>query len=248
MEKAMGLLKEHFSGDPLAAMKLDAGTFEDLIVLEPEADKDITVAMIEELVSLFKQKPFASTSRACLISRGERMNESAQNKLLKLLEEPAVGDVVFIMAENAQRLLPTVRSRCMRVWLGYPAQTAGPLTEDVRALTASLVYGKGTLAEAWKILSSYEGSREDAAGFLAAFQLFMRNVSVARLAPELPGYAAQDAEWLRASAAKVIQKHADRMRRGVALAEKAQKDIERGDRVRYALREMALALRTGRTI
>jgi len=245
MEKAMELLKSYFADDPLAAEKLEKETFEDLIVLEPEEGKDIGVDMVVDLIALFKQKPFASTGKACLIPEGERMNEHAQNKLLKLLEEPAAGDVILILAENSQRLLPTICSRCMRMWLGYQRPDPGRLTDDIKALTAALIYGKGTFAEAGQVLARYEGSREEAVSFLGSFQLFLRNLSVGRIAAELAWDGTEDGLKLRESAAKVQRKHADRMRRGVALAEKAQRDIERGDRIRYTLRSMALSLQSG---
>ena len=243
-EKAMELLKGHFADDPLAAEKLDGGVFEDLVEIRPEDGKEIKVGMIEGLVAMFKQKPFASTGKACVIEHGERMNAGAQNKLLKLLEEPFGGEAIIILTSNAQRLLPTVRSRCMRLWLGYAGAAPVRLTDDLRALTAALVYGKGPLAEANAILSRYEGSREEASGFLSAFQAFLRGLATGRLVPELAEGGGADGKWLSESAAKVGRKHADRMREGVMLAEKALQDIEHGYRIRYALRGMALAMRS----
>ena len=246
LAKAMELLKGHFADDPLAAKKLGLGVFEDLTILKADEDKDtITVEMIEGLISVFKQKPFASTGKACIIPCGEQMNDQAQNKLLKLLEEPAPGDVILIMTANAERLAQTVRSRCMRIWLGYPKPAGVQLTDDLKKLTASLVYGKGAFAEAGQVFSRYEGSREEAADFIRAFQVFLRRLIVGRLAPGMDGPEAEDESWFRETASKVQPKHADRMRRGVLSAEKALRDIERGDRVRYVLRGMALAMRTG---
>ena len=242
MAKAMELLNVRFADDPAAVTKIENGTFEDLIILEPEEGKDITVDRIKELISMFKLKPFAGTGKACIIPCGERMNEHAQNKLLKLLEEPASGDMIIILAGNAQLLLPTVRSRLMRIWLGYEEPALVIPTDDLRNLVAALIYGKGTLAEANAILSLYEGSREDATTFLGAFQLFLRAFSVGRFSAGLIGDT-KESEWLVESAGKVKQKHADRIRKGVILAEKALRDVERGDRVRYALRSMALSMR-----
>ena len=244
LAKAMELLKEHFSDDPMAAVKLDQGSFEDLTVVEPEeGKKEITAPLIEKLVELFKQKPFASTGRACLMPRGELMNQEAQNKLLKLLEEPAKGNVILILTANAMKLYSTVRSRCMRVWLGYQAPPRGRMTDDIRQLAGALVYRKATLAEAGQILSRYEGSAGEASEFLLAYQLFLRSLIVGRLAPELIGGHDEEGRMMRDSAAKIQEKHAGMMQKGVLLAEKALGSIERGGRVRYAMRSMALATR-----
>ncbi|MCL1895388.1 MAG: hypothetical protein FWG03_02440 [Clostridiales bacterium] len=242
--KAKELLKGFFEDDPYAAEKLDKGVFEDLLEIGAEEGKEITVGMIAGLTGLFKQKPFASTGRACVIEYGERMNAGAQNKLLKLLEEPAGREVIMILTANAQRLLPTVRSRCMRIWLGYGGQAPVRLTDDLRTLTAALIYGKGSLAEANAVFSRYEGSREEAADFLSAFQVFLRGLVTGRLVAELADDGSEDGKWLSGSAAKVGEKHAGRMREGVRLAEKALWEIERGYRIRYALRGMALAMRS----
>jgi len=247
-EKALALLKEHFDDDPEAARKLDLGVFEDLITLEPEDGKELTKDRIEYLSEVFIQKPFASTGKACIIPNGESMNETSQNKLLKLLEEPVAGDVILILAENAEKLLPTVRSRCMRYWLGYPAPEKSSLTEDLRELTSSLIYGKGAFASAGRVLSRYEGSREEAIAFLCAFQLFLRSLLVGRFSAELIVAGDGEEEWFRESSLKIRQKHADRMRKCVLLAESALRDVERdrGVRARYALRGMALSMRQER--
>ena len=254
MDKAMELLIHRFSDDPSAEARLRAGVFEDLLILDKkerwdESEKSensslvIKKEMIEDhLIPFLKQKPFASTGRACIIPDGERMNETAQNKLLKMLEEPAAGSVIIILTENAERLLPTIRSRCMRLWLGYGIPDSGTLTDDIKQLAAALIYGKKTLAEAGAILARYEGSREEAADFLQAFQLFLRSLTVGRYSPDLISGEAGYKDRLIKSAEMVGPKHADLMREGIILAEKAQGEIERGYRVRYALRGMALKI------
>ena len=43
------------------------------------------------------------------------MNEGAQNALLKTLEEPPGSVCLILVTASAQRLLPTIRSRCQRI-------------------------------------------------------------------------------------------------------------------------------------
>ena len=45
------------------------------------------------------------------------MNEAAQNKLLKTLEEPAEGTFFLLTSDNAESLLPTIVSRCSMIKL-----------------------------------------------------------------------------------------------------------------------------------
>jgi DNA polymerase-3 subunit delta' len=46
------------------------------------------------------------------------MNPDAQAALLKTLEEPPAGLTLVLCADDEDRLLPTVRSRCARIRLG----------------------------------------------------------------------------------------------------------------------------------
>lgn len=47
-----------------------------------------------------------------VIHSAETANETAQNKLLKTLEEPPETSVIFLLCGNEYSILPTVRSRC----------------------------------------------------------------------------------------------------------------------------------------
>ncbi len=60
--------------------------------------------------------------RVAIIRDAHRMNDDAQSALLKTLEEPPRDTTLILCADDEERLLPTVRSRCARVRLG----TVGP--------------------------------------------------------------------------------------------------------------------------
>jgi hypothetical protein len=238
---ATTLFKSHFAEDKAAAVKLDEGVFEDLVTVEAEDGKtSIVVKQIEDLTQSFSRKPFASIAKAAAIIDGERMNESAQNKLLKLLEEPPAGYVIAILTSNAELLLPTVRSRCVRKWLGYEESVRAGVDEDAKQLARILIYGKGALAEANALLAKYEESREEATAFLNTFRLFLRDLVVGKYAPALA--AGKTAE----AAAKISDEHAVQMQGDVRLAEEAIREIEVGYRVKYVLRGMALGMRENR--
>jgi hypothetical protein len=58
--------------------------------------------------------------RIALIERADRMNEAAQNALLKTLEEPPSRTHVILAAAEDARLMPTIRSRCAVIRIGLP--------------------------------------------------------------------------------------------------------------------------------
>jgi len=64
-------------------------------------------------------KPSRGRRRVFLIRDAERMNEEAQNALLKTLEEPPGSASLILVTSSAARLLPTIRSRCQCVPFGW---------------------------------------------------------------------------------------------------------------------------------
>ncbi len=53
--------------------------------------------------------------RVAIVDKGERMNRSAENALLKVLEEPPSKTLIIIISNALNSLLPTTRSRCRQL-------------------------------------------------------------------------------------------------------------------------------------
>jgi DNA polymerase-3 subunit delta' len=86
---------------------------------------------VRDLVSDLALLPVEGGARVAIVEAAQRMSEDAQSALLKTLEEPPAGTTVLICADDDERLLPTIRSRCVRVRLG-------PLAiRDVEAVLAA---------------------------------------------------------------------------------------------------------------
>ncbi len=73
---------------------------------------------VRELVTDLALRAAEGGARIAIIESAHRMNEDAQNALLRTLEEPPPGVVIVLCADDEDRLLPTIRSRCVRVRLG----------------------------------------------------------------------------------------------------------------------------------
>jgi len=71
----------------------------------------VLIEQVRELIARMGSKPSRGPVRAAIIDDGETLNLPAQNALLKTLEEPPGYAVIFLIAENANALLDTVRSR-----------------------------------------------------------------------------------------------------------------------------------------
>jgi len=79
---------------------------------------------VRDLVRELALLPVEGGARVAVVEGAERMTEDAQSALLKTLEEPPSGTVVILCAEDDERLLPTIRSRCVRLRLGPVAGRA----------------------------------------------------------------------------------------------------------------------------
>ncbi|HET9520042.1 MAG TPA: hypothetical protein VFO73_03250, partial [Candidatus Limnocylindrales bacterium] len=91
---------------------------------EPEA------GTIRRLIADLALLPVEGGARVALVEEAERMNEEAQSALLKTLEEPPAGVTIILCVDREDALLPTVRSRCIRLRLGPVA------IRDVEAILA----------------------------------------------------------------------------------------------------------------
>lgn len=58
-------------------------------------------------------KPYKSEKKIYILEDGELLNVSAQNAMLKTIEEPPEYAVVLILTNNKEAFLPTIRSRCV---------------------------------------------------------------------------------------------------------------------------------------
>ena len=74
--------------------------------------KSIDVNQIRELINFCNKSSFNNLPRFILIDNSEFLNLSSSNALLKILEEPNEG-IFFILINNSNNILPTIKSRCL---------------------------------------------------------------------------------------------------------------------------------------
>jgi DNA polymerase-3 subunit delta' len=79
---------------------------------EHELKRNISIAQIRDLQSLFATQPSISTYRIVVIDAIDDLERGGANALLKNLEEPPKDTVFLLVSHAPERLLPTIRSRC----------------------------------------------------------------------------------------------------------------------------------------
>jgi len=93
--------------------KIERMVHPDLTVVEAERiGGPIKVDQIRQLQHGLHLSPYDGKYRIALLLRFEDANPQASNALLKTLEEPPDNVIIMITAESAERLLPTIVSRC----------------------------------------------------------------------------------------------------------------------------------------
>ncbi|WP_295164808.1 DNA polymerase III subunit delta' [Selenomonas sp. F0473] len=153
-----------------------AGVHPDYFEIAPEARGKgaamIRTEAVREMLIAASEAPAAAKRRIILVDGAERMNETAANRLLKTLEEPA-GEILFILVTNAyDAVLPTIRSRAARIAFGALTRTEieGALLErggvpDAKAI-ASLA--DGSLSRAYDLVDTGLAPRDEALSLLTA--------------------------------------------------------------------------------
>lgn len=109
-----------------------------------------------------------SNRRVILIEPAEAMNISAENSLLKILEEPPLGICFLLVSNRWRKLLPTIRSRCRTLMFGRPGmpEAAQWLTDQggEKALPLLSLTGGAPI----RALEEFEKGRMDAFNDVAA--------------------------------------------------------------------------------
>src|SRR6478735_2782836 len=115
-----------------ACDRIARGVHIDVFMLEPDDRASIKIDVVREVLSKTSYRPFEGRLRVVLVREADTLESAAQNSLLKSLEEPPPGTMFILTTSVPGVLLPTVRSRCMRLRFGRLTSTevASALTRD----------------------------------------------------------------------------------------------------------------------
>jgi DNA polymerase-3 subunit delta' len=120
-------------GDCRACRLVDHGGHQDLHRLAPSGPglqvrlgepSDPEPGTVRHLIRELARLPVEGARRVAIVEQADRLNEDAQNALLKSLEEPPEGAAIVLCADEPEQLLPTVHSRTVVLRLGPVADRA----------------------------------------------------------------------------------------------------------------------------
>ncbi len=125
----------------------------DLMEFPSEIGGKVTVKDIESIVERTNKKPLLGKNKVFILSDLSVVNEQAQNKLLKILEEPCPNTYFLLGAQNSSVALQTIKSRSVNLTINefleeevFEFIKDEPKSEDVKKLVAQSANGNLTKA------------------------------------------------------------------------------------------------------
>ena len=93
------------------------GMHPDVITVDEPDKKSISVKQVRDACADLYIRPNEGAKKIYVFPRAQELNPQGQNALLKCIEEPPAYGVFLLLADNPNKLLPTVRSRCTELKL-----------------------------------------------------------------------------------------------------------------------------------
>lgn len=153
--------------------KVLAGTHPDVTVVEDPEHTTVSIKLIREARADASIKPNEGNRKIYIFS--QELGIPGQNALLKLLEEPPAYGTFLVLTDNPEKLLPTLRSRCVELKLQAlkPAVLRKALAErfpraSEQELEAASSRCGGYLGQAAALLQAKNRRSPETDGFAAA--------------------------------------------------------------------------------
>ena len=136
---------------------VDAGRAVDLLDIRPGGAQNlIRLGAIQETESestqeavplsrFVRTRPLMARRKVAVLHSADRLNQAAAHSLLKTLEEPQPHVRLVLTTADPGRILPTIRSRCIRCDAFFDQDDAGPAPETLAAWNEFLKEAEGLL-------------------------------------------------------------------------------------------------------
>ena len=116
LAKAMQCENRHGSdscGVCASCVSLEAGTHPDIFRIRSDKSSVGVDIVRERIIDEMAHRPHRYPYKIFVVEEASSLTIQAQNAMLKTLEEPYGYGVIILVAERADSLLPTIRSRCL---------------------------------------------------------------------------------------------------------------------------------------
>ena len=117
-------------GECDACKRVSLTSFSDLIIY-PKRHKTILVEDIKDLIDNVYLAPLEGDNKVFILNNFSSATIQAQNKLLKILEEPPKNTFIVLNVTNESKVLSTIKSRCKKLRLGVLSNEEILLATDI---------------------------------------------------------------------------------------------------------------------
>ena len=152
------------------------GAHPDICIVGDLEKKTIPVKLVRDACTDLYIRPNEGQRKIYLFPRAQDLNQQGQNVLLKSIEEPPPYGTFLLLAEHAEQLLPTIRSRCVELALAPLPEAL--LTQELRrrfpnadgeAIRSAILRSGGYLGQAETLLKENAALLPQSAAFVEAF-------------------------------------------------------------------------------
>ena len=118
-------------GECRACVLTAKGAHPDVTIVESDGST-LKIEQVRELQQMLALRPYEARYRVAILRRFHEARPTAQDALLKTLEEPSPNTVLILTANAPDSLLPTILSRCQPLHLRpLPIETVRAALEQV---------------------------------------------------------------------------------------------------------------------
>ncbi len=111
---AQAISKAILCRDDQDSLLFDNANFSDFLLITPN-DNEIKTDEVKKIHEYLLSAPLKAEKKIVLIDDAEKMNLIAQNKILKIIEEPPEYAMFFLITSNRTLLIDTLLSRLIRI-------------------------------------------------------------------------------------------------------------------------------------
>lgn len=98
-----------------SCLKIMKGNHPDVVVVDRGEEPSIKIDQVRGIIGRVQLRAFEARWKIFILKDAETLTTEAANALLKTLEEPSPDTLLILTSAVAERVLPTIRSRCQAV-------------------------------------------------------------------------------------------------------------------------------------
>ena len=92
---------------------IQSGTHANLFILDAIDGENIKIDQIRKLLLFLNKSTYYKSLKIVLLDNAEYLNINSSNALLKAIEEPSKDTYFFIINNDSQKIMNTIKSRCI---------------------------------------------------------------------------------------------------------------------------------------